>query len=142
MRKKNIMMFSILIIVLLLLVACSQQSAQNNAQTKTEKEPTLTEEQAYEQLTTYLYENFGGAGNPEYATSWYNSIESIRLELEPDGQVNIMVNTTYIAGKKDKLAENTAKSIAAAIVGNSVVDVTSVTVYGQNGTLGSWSYFK
>ena len=142
MRKKSVILFSILLIVFLLLAACSQQSSQNNTQDGTVKEPTLTEEQAYEQLTTYLYENFGGAGNPEYATSWYTSIKSIRLELEPDGQANVIVNTPYMAGKKDKLAEDKAKSIAAAIVGNSVVDVTSVTVYGQNGTLGSWSYFK
>ncbi len=141
MRKKNIMMLSILIIVLLLLVACSQQSAQNNAQ-EDEQKSILNEEQAYDLLTTYLYENFGGAGNPDYATSWYTSIKSIRLELDSDGQADVSVSTDLMAGKKDKIAEDIAKSIATAIVGNSDIDVKSVTVHGQNGIVGSWSYFK
>ncbi|MBW2672577.1 MAG: hypothetical protein JRD89_04060 [Deltaproteobacteria bacterium] len=146
----RIFIYFCLVIALFLSAGCSaseQDSKVQPIQEKAQEKVTVPEKQAREQeaakaLATYLYENFGGAGDPKYATSWYSSIKSIRVELESDGQANVLVNTDYIAGKKDKLAEKIASTIATAIAGSSVVDVKSVTVFGQNGIVGSWSFFR
>lgn len=114
-----------------------------------QEQVTIAEKQTKEQeaskaLATYLYENFGGAGNPEYATSWYGSIKQISIRFVSNDTADVTVSTPYVAGKKDGLAENYAKTIATVIANSGKIEAKTihVTVYGQNGVIGSWSFFK
>lgn len=83
-------------------------------------------------LNTYMYEGFGGCGNPKYATSWYSNIRSIEATRNASGTYNVDVRTDiYIDGD----APAPANAIASAILFSGKIPNTSlVTVYGiQNG---------
>lgn len=131
------------------IIIAPSPSPTSQEQKTPQEQAAIAEKQTKEQevskaLATYLYENFGGAGNPKYATSWYSSIERITVRFVSSDTVDVTVNTPYIAGKKDKLAENQANIIAGVIANSGKIDAKTihVTVYGQNGVVGSWSFFK
>ncbi|HHW27521.1 MAG TPA: hypothetical protein GXX23_09375 [Firmicutes bacterium] len=87
-------------------------------------------------IATYLFENFGGGGDPRYATSWYDNIKSVNLKMNDDGSADVTVVTNIYP---DSDADRIAPSIARAILLNGKVEVGLVTVKGQkDSTLGAW----
>ena len=113
--------------------------------------PTLTAaekatrgQEASKALATYLFENFGGAGNARYATSWYMAIKSIAVRFDSHDEAEVIVDTPYVAGKKDQLAERSANTIATVIANSGQIPAKNihVTVYGQNGVVGAWTFYE
>lgn len=79
-------------------------------------------------LKTYLYTGFGGNGDPQYATSWYNNIE--RIEVAPSGENGFAVDV-YTNIYKDSDAPVPADAISCAVKGYSDANITSVYVWGK-----------
>lgn len=92
-----------------------------------------------EGLTKYLYENYGGIGDPKYKTSWYDSIK--KIEVRYDKSINarnersFYVWTDYYPDSEGKQA---AKELLPAFLGffndatNNYLRLGSATIYGQN----------
>ncbi|MCL5046052.1 MAG: hypothetical protein M1598_04580, partial [Actinobacteria bacterium] len=78
----------------------------------------------------YMFENFGGAGNPAYKTSWYDLIKDILVTM---GSRNVAVVQTDIY--PDNEGKQFAQTIAGAVLFNNAVQLNSVTVKGQNGSI-------
>lgn len=83
-----------------------------------------------ERLRRYFYDNFGGSGDPKYATSWYDNIRRFELRVPKDGSYAVTIYTNIY---KDSDADAPAASMARATYGFSR-RVSSVTVIGtRNG---------
>ena len=139
---KHKALICIFLLANLLLITVAGCSDSNTATTISPEVKAKQEQEASQTLAQYLYENFGGGGNPKYATSWYSGIQQLRVELTNDGRFDVNVSTPYYAGKHDQIAENTARAIAGAIAYNGKIDVRCVTVYGVNGILCSVTFPK
>jgi hypothetical protein len=91
-------------------------------------------------LATCMYENFGGCGNPKYATSWYPLIKSITAKKTSDGEYKVDVYTDIY---NDSDAQSPSRAIAGALYFNSTIrPISSVTVWGVKGGYRSLLYHK
>lgn len=92
-----------------------------------------------QQLSAYLYQGFGGAGNPQFQTSWYRYIKSVTVDGEP-GSFVVQVNTDLW---NDSDATQPANAIKGAVLGWDK-GVSSVSVYGrdQNGEALLTSHYR
>ncbi len=89
--------------------------------------PVQAPQQQYAQdLSSYLYRNFGGAGNPQFVTSWYRFIKSVTVE----GEAGSLIVTAETDLWNDADALEPARSIQGALLGWRS-DVTSASVYGR-----------
>jgi len=121
-----------------------QQQSENSSKVpepdKAQDEDTQDEDknreeelQFTEDLKAYLYENFGGAGNPEFATSWYKYIDDIKVNVYED-ELEV---TVYTSIYPDDEGKEYAEKFFPPIWGwaNNATDpknVTFVKVLGQN----------
>lgn len=80
---------------------------------------------ATEAVRRYLHENFGGAGDPKYKVSWYDSIKSVAVYV--DGTALVVLD-----GHRDL-----ARTIAGAVLAGRV-PLKSVTVRNPNGDELCW----
>jgi len=80
-------------------------------------EPSLKEaekridEEATKEIVDNMYMNFGGAGNPEYKTSWYDYIE--KIEVYTDGE-NKWAEVTLSVSEQDKCNQITRSILYSA----------------------------
>lgn len=113
----------------------SEQAKEGNAETEAEIEEADSTKIASAALREYMFENFGGGGDPKYAAYWYDNIKGIALK--PDGDAYDVTVVTDIYPDSD--ADRIAPSIARAVLYNGEVNVQFVTIKGQeNSILGTW----
>jgi len=92
-----------------------------NSQNKDAKDRNTTKA-----LKQYVYENYGGNGNPEYKISWYNLIKDIKVVGD-----NATVETDIYPDQEGK---NVANNIANAVLFcNEELNINSVMVLDLNG---------
>jgi len=111
----------------------NQNPDKNNPGEAERNDDEEIEKKLTEELKTYLYENFGGAGNPEFATSWYKYIDNVRINVYED-ELEV---TIYTSIYPDDEGKEYAEKFFPPIWGwaNRATDpknVTFVKVMGQN----------
>lgn len=84
-----------------------------------------------QQLSSYVFENFGGNGDPNLATSWYGLIKKIEVRQQGDGVKYAIVSTNIYPDAEGK---SFALPIANAVLFGPI-DIAWVNVEGQNGAL-------
>lgn len=98
-------------------------------QPQTGQAPPDNSAQVSQDIKQYMYENFGGAGNPQYTTSWYQFITSFQVSMHGN-EYDVSVHTSIW---KDSDAAGPAQSIYSAFKGFSKYPIRSVTVWGKSG---------
>lgn len=107
----------------------SQITANQTQQTSSQKSSLDIE--AIETLKKYMFENYGGNGNPKFKTSWYDLITDINVEKVGDRKGAVIKTDIYPKEEGKKLAQ----TIAGAVYFNSLIKLDYVEVLGQNGSL-------
>ncbi|SMB97937.1 hypothetical protein SAMN00808754_2038 [Thermanaeromonas toyohensis ToBE] len=87
------------------------------------------DKESTEALKQYLYENFGGNGNPKYKTSWYDLISDV--QVYSDGKQRWAVVKTPIY--HDEEGKRLAVFIARVILSNDKVKLYRAEVDDKNG---------
>jgi len=96
----------------------NQGQVTKTQETKPQQEQTTDYDKALtEELKKYMFENYGGNGNPEYETSWYSLIKEIKAYS--DGQDKWAVVKTDIY--RDDEGKNAAVFLARTILAGDIV---------------------
>lgn len=91
------------------------------------------DEEASKQLSSDFEGSFGGAGNPEYATSWYHFATSVEVYDAPDGKyAQITVSSDADSESIDRIGNTIFANYVYAK--NYDLDLVSVKVITEDGT--------
>lgn len=106
----------------------SRSSDDDTVETNEAMSMELTEE-----LKTYLFDNFGGAGNPEFATTWYKYIDDVEVSVFDDEIEVIIYTSIYPDDEGKELASKFFSPIWGwANNANDPKDVVFIKILGQD----------
>lgn len=101
-----------------------QKDLENNNEAQIDLVATKT-------INQYMYNNYGGAGNVQYATTWYGLINNIEVNSKGDRSWADVYTEIY----PDTEGEEIAQKIGNVILYSGKVNLNAVTVHGQQGSL-------
>ncbi|MEW6572875.1 MAG: hypothetical protein AB1374_04510 [Bacillota bacterium] len=81
-------------------------------QTASPQEQAKTNAEATNAVKQYLYENYGGNGDPKLATSWYSNITGVEVRVGTKATVAEVKTTLY----PDAEGKAVARTIAGAVL--------------------------